>query len=323
MKKVWFLLLFQLLFLIIGCAPMKVEYLEEIQANETAFLVPLEGASKDSQGKFMSVDYLKENKIATKRISLPQRWRKTGRGWWSGQWILTSRILKVDRTPITRILTIGKDTGTSTGNQAIWVESLDSIGFGIGINLTAMIKEENAALFLYSYAGRSLADILDGNVRSYISSCLSREFANYNLEKGRSQKNQIITKTNLETTAEFEKYGITITTLGLTEGMKYENEAIQKAIDDKFVAEMQIEIQAQKNLSQAKENERKIDMAKAERLAAEEFARAAEARKKQVDVEIAQILAGAKLEMAKKWDGKLPTNILPSDSPLLNMLQGN
>ena len=50
-----------------GCLkPPKVEVNEIIETNETAFLVPLEGKSKEGQGKFMSIDYLEEAKIATK-----------------------------------------------------------------------------------------------------------------------------------------------------------------------------------------------------------------------------------------------------------------
>jgi len=48
-----------------GCVgPYKQEVMVDIQPNETAYLVPLEGANKTSQASFMSIDYLDANKIA-------------------------------------------------------------------------------------------------------------------------------------------------------------------------------------------------------------------------------------------------------------------
>ena len=43
----------------------------EIGPNQSAFLIPLTGANKAGQGKFMSIDYLQANKVATKRIQIP------------------------------------------------------------------------------------------------------------------------------------------------------------------------------------------------------------------------------------------------------------
>lgn len=50
--------------------PYQKEIAEEIGTNETALLVPLEGASKSGQGVFMSVEYLNQNKVAAKRITM-------------------------------------------------------------------------------------------------------------------------------------------------------------------------------------------------------------------------------------------------------------
>ena len=48
-----------------GCVgPYKQEVMVDIQPNETAYLVPLEGANKTSQASFTSIDYLDANKIA-------------------------------------------------------------------------------------------------------------------------------------------------------------------------------------------------------------------------------------------------------------------
>jgi len=290
---------------LVGCmGPPKVERFKEIKQNETCFLIPLEGATKANQKQFMSVDYLNAAKVATKRISLPLRIHSTGRAWWSYEWIPTMKAICVNRMPQTREWTSNKSTGTESRDQALWVESLDSIGFGVGVNITAMIKEEDAATFLYYYAGKSLSAVLDDNIRGKVNSVLSREFAAYNLETARAKKNTIFDKATQETIDEFQSYGITISNLGLAEGMVYENPSIQKAIDDVFTSEMQIEVEDRKMRAQAKINSRILDIAKNERKAAEEFAKAAIARKKQVELEIAQKNAEARLVWAKSWKGR-------------------
>ena len=300
----------------IGCGPPKLERLVTIETNQTAFLIPLEGATSD-QGKFMSEKLLNESKIATKRISLPLRKRVTGRLWYSYVWIPTMKVIVVNRAPITREWTGDSKTGTSGKDEALWVESKDSIGFGVGVNITAMIKEVDTAKFLYTFAGVPLAIIVDQNVRGFVNSVLSREFAEYDLEQGRARKNEMFDKAATKTKEHFLAMGITITNLGLAEGMVYEDKEIQKAINDKFSAEMKIQVESKTNESQEKINIRNIGIATAEKLATFEFQKAAEARKKMVDVEIAQMLAKAKLIMAQRWDGKLPEKILPQGSNLL------
>lgn len=283
-----------------SCGPAKVEQFVEIGENETAFLVPLEGASKSDQAKFMSVEYLNQNKVATKRISLPLREHETGRMPWSYKWIPTMKVITVNRAPITREWTSDEKTGTTKKNQALWVESLDSIGFGVGINVTALIREEDAATFLYFYAGKPLSNVVDENVRGKINSILSREFANYNLEQARKEKNSVFAKIEKETVEDFKRYGVTITNLGMAEGMVYENPEIQKSIDAVFSAQMKIQSETQLTDAQTQTNARLLSIAVNERAQAEEFAKAAEARKKQADVEVSIKLADAKLKWVEK-----------------------
>lgn len=313
----FFALLFLAVISITACGPAKIEQFVEIGEHQTAFLVPLEGASQSNQAKFMSIDYLNQNKVATKRVSLPLRKHVTGRMPWNYEWIPTMKVILVDRTPTTREWTSDKTTGTSATNQALWIESLDSIGFGVGVNITALIREEDSATFLYFFSGKSLKAIVDENVRGKINSILSREFANYNLEEARKRKNIVFERVAKETSDEFKQYGITIPNLGLAEGMVYENPKIQESIDAVFAAEMKIQSEDRLTDAQSKTNARLLSIAINERVQAEEFAKAAEARKKQADVEVAIKLADAKLKWADKWDGHLPEKILPEGSNLL------
>ena len=55
-----------------------LEELLEIKPNETSFLIKLEGDTKTGQAKFMSEEFLEQNKVATKRISFPHRKHSTG-----------------------------------------------------------------------------------------------------------------------------------------------------------------------------------------------------------------------------------------------------
>ena len=319
----------------IGCGPKMVEQFVEIEANETAFLVPLEGASKSGQGKFMSEEFLNEAKVASKRISLPLRKHVTGKLPGSFTWIPTIKVIKVNRAPVTREWTGKAVTGTSSANEALFVESMDSIGFGVGLNVTAMITEEDSARFLYRFAGVSLDTIVDKNVRGFLNSVLSREFAKYDLNVCRTKKNDVIDIATREVKEHFKNNGITIANIGIAEGLVYVNSAIQDKIDEMFTAEMDAQIQVQTNLkaekarhneiklqelaneAQQKANEQKIKNATAEAEAAREFAKALSERTKQIDLEIKKMLAEAKLTQAKNWNGQLPEKILPSNSNLL------
>jgi len=316
-KLIYGFMLFALMFALTSCGPALVEKFETIKPNETAFVISVEGATKSGQKQFMSVEFLNQAKVATKRIYLPQRKISTGRMWYAYSYIPTVDVIKVDRSPVTREWTADTKTGTTKSNQSLWVESKDSIGFGVGLNVTAMILEEDAAMFLYNYAGKSLSAIVDNNVRGRANAILSREFANHTLETGRDKKNEIIDKVERETVSYFKSMGVTISNVGLAEGLVYEDKEIQNKINENFTAEMDIQIKKNKRLSQAETNKMNIEVADADATAAQKFAKAAEERKKQIDIEISMMVAKARLTMAQKWDGKLPSNILPSDSSLI------
>jgi hypothetical protein len=127
-----------------------LEELVEIKPNETSFLIKLEGDSKTGQAKFMSEEFLEQNKVATKRISIPHRKRSTGNNSTDYEWIPTAKLVTVDRTPVSREWTSSEKTGTSSKNEGIRVESVESIDFSIGVVMTASIPEDKAAKFLYN-----------------------------------------------------------------------------------------------------------------------------------------------------------------------------
>lgn len=302
---------------IVACGPPLVEVVDEIKTNETAFLVPLEEGKGETQEKFMSLEYLESAKVPAKRVTIPQRKTKTGRFYFNYKWIPTVRVIKVDRSPITREWTGSTGTGTSAKDQAIKVESKDSIGFSVGVNITAAVHEDDAARFLYYYAGRSLAEIVDENVRGYMTSIIAREFGELSLTECKIEKGRIFTEAAEELKTYFSEFGITIKNLGHSEGLIYDDREIQTAINRANVAEMDISIAEQEAKAATKRNEMMVAKAKAEREAAEEFQKAQEAIIARTELEIEMMRAEAYNTAAEKWGGSVPSNILPEGSSLL------
>ena len=282
--------------------PYQEERFVEIEPNETAFVIPLEEQTKNNQNVLNSESYLNEKKVAAKRIGVPTRFHQTGRMSWSGEWIPTVRVIKVDRTPVTREWTAADGTGTS-GNKKenIEVESKESIGFGIGITSTATIPEEWAAKFLYNYNGKTLAEVMDNDVRAYIQNILTSEFGILILSKCQAERKNIYDKMRNLTTEYFSNMGIRILNIGAAGQFDYTDESIQIAINEKFASEMKIETSS--NLVAAANN----------------FARAASniEKQKMLDARILNLEADANLKNGlaigfENGTTKLPDVVSPS-----------
>lgn len=291
-----------------SCKPVRVDPMENIEPNETAFVVPLE-IDVSSQEKFESVDFLEQQQVAAKRIIIPQRERKIGRMPWSIEWVPTVRVLRVDRTPVTRNWIYDPKEypeNNTTSTRTFGVESKDSIGFSVGVNASAYIDEKDTATYLYYYRGGDLAKVMDQNVREKVHTVLSQEFASRTLQQCKLEKAEIRDALVLQVAEHFRDYGITITSIGLAEGLFFEQGEIQQAINDAYVAEMNVVREKQKTSAQEEINKRLLSQAQGEKAQALEFAAAAEERKKLVDIEIDRMKAEAFLEIAQKWDGKVP-----------------
>lgn len=364
MKHFVLLLLCALAISSVGCMrPFDVPEFAEIKHHETGYLIPLEGANVENQKKFDSIEALDANRVAIKRIQIPHRWVQTGRLLPTlGHYMDTVRLVVVNRSPITREWTADKDSGTSNTDQAIWLESRDSIGFSLGFNCTAFIDEPDATAFLYMYpttkrddsvvdvdkSTTGLAHTMDKEIRARVQMLANHVAASYNLDDLRARKQEILNvvrngvpeikdkdgnviQEQLQGTIKhFRSRGITITNLGQFGGFEYEEQEIQTAINDTFIAQQaKVKTEAAFN-AQAKTNER-IEL-EAEALAnkvrtiaagtadAVKIQAAAEANAislvaaatkeagkdplfiqlKHLEVETARIL---------KWDGKYPTTL--------------
>jgi SPFH domain/Band 7 family protein len=240
-----------------GCSrPFDTPEYADIDTAETAFVVPLEGDTAD-QAKFQSEQFLEDHKIAAKRVQITHRWSQTGRGFlWmeSGEWIADVRLIKVNRSPVTRLWTADADK-----DKAIWLESSDSVGFSMGFMVSAFITEPDAAKFLYWYPAGSLADVMDTEIRARIQQDAAEIAAKYPLDELRGKKPEIMKYVLDDVTPFFAARGITVSTIGMYGGMTYENPQIQQAIDQVFIAQQEKNVNLAKFDAQEKANEQ-IDL---------------------------------------------------------------
>lgn len=267
-----------------------------IEASQTAFLIPLVGDST-TQSAFESEELLAEAKVATKEIQIPHRWVQTGRKHWMGDWKPSATLIVVERKPVSRSWESGDSTATSA-NKAIFGETSDQIGIYVGMNCTAMIEEKDAAKFLYRYNNTPLESVIDTDIKKLVEDRFNIETAKYTSTELGAKKGEIMEAVKEYVIPYFKEYGITITVLGMKEGVSYENDEIQKAIDAKFASEQELVIQQNKN---------DANIAKAE-AEAQAMIMLAEAEAKANDL-LSQSLNSNLLDKMyfEKWDGKLPT----------------
>ena len=268
-----------------------------IEPHQTAFLIPLIGDTTN-QASFESEDMLMQAKVAAKEIQIPHRWVQTGRMHWKGEWRATMALIVVDRSPVTREWSATKDIGTSASNQAIYAESSESIGFSAGMNCSAQIYSENDAVkFLYCYNNKPLSEIMDTEIRARVESKFVEECASRTLNDILVEKEKIMEDVRNDVVTYFSERGITITVLGMKDGLKYDDATIQKSINDKFSSEMKL-------TTQKNENERIISEAEAK----------AEANRILSESLTNEVL---KQQMYEKWDGKLPEVMTGSDNGVI------
>ncbi len=304
-----------------SCKPYQKPVYKEIKNNETAFVIPLEGDT-GNQAKLGSKEQLEKHKVATKRIEIPTRWDQQGRGTGSGEYIPTVTVIVVDRSPVTR----NWEAGNKGKDQAIWVESSDSVGFSMGFNCTAFIKEEDTANFLYWYSSGSLASLMDSEIRGRVQQIAAEESAKFPLDQLRDRKNEIASAVRADIVPFFAQRGITITTVGMFGGMTYENPEIQKAIDNVFVAQQQKNVALAKFDAQKKENERIIlaaqGTAEQRKIESEAEAKAITALTQAVAQGGENYLQLKSLEVQtrqiEKWNGQLPT-VTSGAMPLMDV----
>ena len=299
MKKISVLLMLVIacVFCLTGCRkPYDTPEFVTIEASQTAFLIPLVGDTTN-QASFESEELLLEAKVATKEIQIPHRWVQTGRKNWKGEYRASATLIVVERKPVSRSWESGTSAADSS-NRAIFGETSDGIGIYVGMNCSAQIDEADAAKFLYRYNNTPLETIIDTDIKKMVEDEFNMATSKYTSTDLLNHKTEIMETVKINVTNYFKEYGITITVLGLKEGISYENPDIQKAIDTKFASEQELVIQQNKN-------EANIAKAEAE---AEAILIAAEAQA-EANRLLAESLTNNILSQMyyEKWNGVLPT----------------
>ena len=294
--KKFTVLSFMMMFMVLcmtGCRrPYDTPEFVTIEASQTAFLIPLTGDTTD-QASFASEELLEQAKVATKEIQIPHRWVQTGRRDWKGEWRPSAKLIVVERKPVSRSWNSGDTAATS--QNAIWGETSDGIGIYVGMSCSAQINEEDATKFLYRFNNTSLETIIDNEIKTMVKDEFNRQVSKYTSAELHVNKEAIMSAVKDTVTTYFKEYGITITVLGMNEGLSFENDSIQKAIDEKFASE-------QKLVTQQNENEVAIAKAQAEAEAAK--------IKAEAEAEVLLIAAEAEAEANRKIAASLTKELI-------------
>ncbi len=317
-----------------GCMPKpfdEPEYIE-LTSSQTGILVPLEGNNAE-QGQSNSMEMLSKNLVSDKRIQIPHRWEKTGRNFLGikpvGKYVATHKLIVIERKPETREWTNGSD-GTSDKKQGIETESKDSIGFTIGVGITAKINEEDAVLFSSSYSNKPLSSILDEEVRTRVESRFNIEFGKLPLEKVMASKEAVLKAVEEDVISHFKATGITITNIGTKGQISYTSTDIQKTINEKFQAEKNTQKQAEINtMNEALAlTTRTIELADANNKKDLALVDAETLKIRESVLEIQMKLRDQEIqaEMVKKWNGQYPETLFMGENNadfLMQLPSGN
>jgi hypothetical protein len=292
-----FLMVFSLAGFLFGCTPLHAtdEY-QIIGPSETAFLVPLEGNNLKSQGSLNSEAYVEKSKIAAKSVIIKHHTLDTCPdcpGEHSAKWIDVPDALlyKVNRAFVSRTWTASAGTGTSPANQAFHVEDDASIDFWVGASAVAHIDEADAAKFLYRNAGKQLEVVMDTTVRNLVSAKLSEICGAKPLNWIRPNKGSIFKEVVESIRPLLKDQGITLDSLGASDGLTYSDPNVQDAINKKFAADMSVqESQSRKQ-------------------AAEVMAQAGPAAMQLQEMDLRRRELDLKSTMLAKWNGVLPLSV--------------
>jgi hypothetical protein len=235
----------------------KNDYTEAIYIlpNQSAFVIPDAGANKDAQAQFMSLDYLKANKVAAKRVVIPHV-KLSGSGAWSDFYVPSARVIVVDRTPYNREWVTAANRGTSNRNEGMPCQSSEGLNITAGVSIGVSVREEDAARYLYYfgtvppkgnpadpaiiftsvYNARSVEDVMDRVGRGEVLSLVCRELSARSLNDDNKDAGAIVKNVTAGMTAFLTERGITLDYLGWADSFTFDT-AVQRAINDKYTAD--------------------------------------------------------------------------------------
>lgn len=226
-----------------------------ILPHESAFYIPDVGANKESQAKFGSEEYLKENKIPAKRFTITHV-KLEGSGAFRDYYVPAGRLMVVERLPYNREWVASSDRGTSAKNQAFPCQSKEGLDITVGIAIGASLTEENSPKYLYHFGvkpptgdrdkpeviftsvfhSRSLEEAMEGVVRNNIQGMVCEEFTTRSFDDGNAQASAIMVAVRTKVLAYMTSLGITLDFIGWADTFAFDP-VVQKAINDRYGAE--------------------------------------------------------------------------------------
>lgn len=294
---------------LMACKPYNTPEFIEVSPSQTAFLIPLTGDAAN-QVKMSSEEEASKNLVNSKRVTIPKEWVQKGRGiiFEDGEYMPTARVILVERKPETREWT-EDGTGTSVTNQGIKAESKESIAFMARMNVTASIQEADASKYLFNYNDKTLAAVMDTELRAMVESKFVQECAKRTIAQILVEKEQIMTAVRDEITTNFTKKGVTITQIGLKGDLTYTNPKVQDSIDANFTAVKEQEAQTVIN-----ETNKNKAIADAEVIRTQASTMADSIKLKEAEARI--IEANAKLKMAESIGNMKDVKVI-GDNPIM------
>ncbi|HUQ69191.1 MAG TPA: hypothetical protein VM165_06700 [Planctomycetaceae bacterium] len=304
-----------------GCVkPFEPIVLEVIKPNETAFLLPLLGDPKN-QAAINSEEYLRANLVQMQQVRIPQQWVQKGYQYvaYNGAWRDAAVLIRVDRSPVTRVWTADKNTGTSNRDEAIWVMTSDQVEFSTGWTCTAFIPDHDSAVkFLYYYPNGTIADVMDREVRARLQAAFGIAVTDRPMQELRTGATPVIQGVMKDVTAFFAERGVVITNLGIEGGFIYRDPSIMKTLVEVFNAEQQKNKEQALLDAQTITNKRVLAERQSEadgiKLVSDAKQYEAEQAKENLELYVKLKQLEIEKERAAKWDGRYPVYYMASGS---------
>jgi hypothetical protein len=231
-----------------------------ILTNESAFFVPDVGDNKNDQAKFGSEEYYARNKIAAKRFEIPHA-KLSNSSVFSNYYVPAGRLIIVDRTPVQREWVKAGHRGTGTNDQSFPCQSSEGHDITVGVAIGATVFEDDAPKFLYRfgvnapkgertdpnviftsvYYGKSLAQAMDGPVRTRVQALVCDEMSKRTLNDANTQAGQIMADIEKKVKAYMLEYGIHLDFIGWADTFEFDKD-IQASLTRKYVASKDLEI---------------------------------------------------------------------------------
>jgi hypothetical protein len=123
-----------------------------IPANSTAFSIPDLGNTQAGQQQTDDASFYNSHTVPGKIYIVPHQIFDEPGVFSQDYYVSSSRLILVDRTPVSREWTATVGTGTSTLDQSFNCQSIEGLNVKqIGVNISAFIQPQDAATYLYYY----------------------------------------------------------------------------------------------------------------------------------------------------------------------------